>query len=190
MVTPAVLQLPGGRRAGHQPWQKGELEGLKPGWHPTWLSSQPHYKQQLCRDLWEVEPGLLPFQRTSLCRCWLGCQRGLLLSAELTSKLTSNPLLFPGSFPISQLSISELAAQPLLTRFLVTKNTPSHHEAFPRHFSSIFQQRSAYRVCVPLSSLGKAFACPTQGLAPAGRSWHLALSLPASAAIPAGCPKS
>lgn len=82
-------------------------------------------------SIWEVGPGLLPSQRTSLSRCWLG-QRGLLLSAQLTSKLTSSPLLFPGSFPISQLFISELAAQPLLT-----KNTLSHHGAFPRHFSPI-----------------------------------------------------
>lgn len=158
MVTLAVpqLQLPGGGRAGHQPWHRGELEGLKPGWHPAWITPQPRCKQQLCRDLWEAGPGLL-LSKGHHCP-----GAGLVISmafssAELTSTFTSNPLLFPGSFPVSQLSVSELAAQPLLTRFLVTKNTLSHHGAFPRHFSPIFHQRGACRVCVPTLIPGECF---------------------------------
>lgn len=43
--------------------------------------------------------------------CWCACQPGVLLSAVLTSKFTSSPLLFPGSSPTSHLSASGLAAQ-------------------------------------------------------------------------------
>lgn len=158
VVTLAVpqLQLPGGGRAGHQPWHRGELEGLKPGWHPAWITPQPHCKQQLCRDLWEAGPGLLLSKGHRCPGAGLAVSVAF-SSAELTSTFTSNPLLFPGSFPVSQLSVSELAAQPLLTRFLVTKNTLSHHGAFPRHFSPIFHQRGACRVCVPTLIPGECF---------------------------------
>lgn len=43
--------------------------------------------------------------------CWCACQPGVLLSAVLTSKFTSSPLLFPGSSPTSHLSASGLAAR-------------------------------------------------------------------------------
>lgn len=147
---------PGGGRAGHQPWHRGELEGLKPGWHPAWITPQPRCKQQLCRDLWEAGPGLLLSKGHHCPGAGLAVSVAF-SSAELTSTFTSNPLLFPGSFPVSQLSVLELAAQPLLTRFLVTKNTLSHHWAFPRHFSPIFHQRGACRVCVPTLISGECF---------------------------------
>lgn len=51
------------------------------------------------------------FQRTSVSSCWCACQPGVLLSAVLTSKFMSSPLLFPGSSPTSHLSASGLAAR-------------------------------------------------------------------------------
>lgn len=105
-LTAFQLQHQRGGRAGHgQPWQGGSPRGCgRSGSHPGHPSA-PALEQQLCRDLWKVW-GSGHFQR-DLCPV---TGLAILHAAELTSTFTSNPLLFPGSSPISQLSIPELAA--------------------------------------------------------------------------------
>lgn len=68
-------------------------------------------------------------------------------SAELTSKFTSNPLLFPGSSPMSQLSVSKPAAQHAAGWFLVVEDALSHHRAFPRHFSPLLAAGCPQSLC-------------------------------------------
>lgn len=103
-------------------------------------------------------------------RCWLGRQHGVLLSAELTSKFTSNSLLFPGSSPISQLSTSELAAQH------AADEVPGDDEraVAPQGFSQALLPAFDQRGCL-------------QGLCPRSHPWGMLLPS-AVTSVPARVP--
>lgn len=117
-------------------------------------------------------------------------------SAELTSKFTSNPLLFPGSFPISQLSTSELAAQHAAKAGEERTVPPQgFSQALLRHFwPEGLPAGSVFPTPIPGECFSLLLSCLSLPMswdpALAGRSWHLAPSLLAGASIPAGCPEA
>lgn len=179
MVFPIVLQLQhqGGGRAGHGPaMARGEAQGLWPGWIPPRSPTAPALEQQLCMDLWKV---------------W-GLPKGICVQVLpwLFSSLQSRPLhsLLTHGFFLALLPYPSCPFQS----WLLTRNTLSHHRAFPRQLSSLFTRGAACRVCVPAPIPRGCFCLLLSRLSlpmyqdPAlvGRRWHLGLSLLASTAIP------
>jgi len=113
----SLLEHQGAVGTGHsQPGQGESREGCGHAGVPPARPSAPVFEQQLCRDLWDVQGPGHPLWGHAVLKGRLCPGAGLAVStvsssAELTSAFTSNPMLFPGSSPISQLSTSELAAQ-------------------------------------------------------------------------------
>lgn len=99
--------------------------------------------------------GLCWFQRTSVSSCCCACQPGVLLSAVLTSKFMSSPLLFPGSSPISHLSASGLAARRA-AQGEEERTVPAR--GFSQAFFSPFGRGLPAGSESSLPSLGNAFA--------------------------------
>ena len=162
--------------------------------------SAPIFEQQLCRDLWEVQGPGHPLWGRAVSKGRLCPGAGLAVStasssAELTSKVTSNPLLFPGSSPISQLSASELAAQRTADEVPGDEEHAVPPQGFSQALLLTFDQRGCLQGLCPCSHPWECFCLlvsrlslpVSQDPALAGRSWHLALSLLPSVAIPAGC---
>lgn len=158
---------------------RGEPRGLQPSWHLPGSPLGPNLLSSSFAGTFGKFGGQAsPLWGHAISKGCLYPGAGLAISAassstELTSKFTSNPLLFPGSSPISQLSTSELAAQH-------AAKADEERTVPPQGFSQALLPHSwpeglPVGSVSPLPSLGNAFAfcchvCPCPR--PRTRPWQ------------------
>lgn len=176
---PPQLQPRGGGRAGHG----GSRGGLWTDCRPTWVTPQP----PSLSSTFQAPLGGSGAQATPLGDCAVSKGRlcpgaGLAVSAasssaELTSKFTSDPLLFfLALLPYPSCPLRSWLLRALWMRFPVMRNALSHHRAFPRHYSPLLTLRGSLQgLYPPLPALGNAFAfcchvCPCP--CPRTRPWQ------------------